>query len=211
MYDLCFEDIWANKQLLKFNTDPIFKEAILSLEKKKIEEFYFLTEEKPTEEDFDNWHNLWKDLWKITKKYVEKKKNELFEYEFAYEFYFHHLAANLVVYYLLEKVPIEGSLKDHIKKKIIEDGYFLGPGAGDAYMSWRRAAIIGEGIITLNTICSTYLALKWFYRDKTKKYYSPEIQQEIKDYEMRLKNPLDAHWRDKIEERRKQWKYKLRV
>ncbi|OGJ19942.1 hypothetical protein A3K73_03200 [Candidatus Pacearchaeota archaeon RBG_13_36_9] len=204
--------LWANAQLLDFCKDPIFKEALESLEKKRIEEFYFFTEKEPTNEDLDRLHNLWKDLWAITAKYVEKNKDKLFEYEFSYDFYYKHLAANIVVYYFLKNCYKEGELTDYIIKKIMEEGYFSRP---DDKVPKMRDSLLHKSLqplFPLPGMRNYYLAIKWFFNEKTEKYYSEGLLKEIAEYEAQLKNAIDPKWREKIEkENRKVIRVKIKM
>jgi len=202
---------WANAQLLEFNKDPVFLEALSLLERKKIKWLYFLTEKKPTNEDLNKLHNLWQDLWDVTKKYVEKRKKELFEYEFSYEFYYKHLAANVIIYYFLENDYKEGILTEYITEKIMEEGYFTCP--DDKIPRMQDSMLIKCSCpFPLPGIRNYYLALKWFYNEKTKKYYSEALLEEITEYEKKLKNSIDPKWREKLEkENKKVWRMKVKI
>lgn len=180
---------WANLQLVDFNKDSIFEEALESLGKKKIEEFYFLKDKEPTEKDFDKWHQLWKDLWEITKKYIERNSKKIFEYKYTYEFYYKHLAANIVVFYLMTKLKIKQDLRGYILEKIIKDGYFISPIDHPGKTMPDSFSFID--------VASFYLALKWFLNDKTKHYYSEELLKEMEEYEDNIKDSMDPNWREK--------------
>ncbi len=110
------------------------------------------------------------------------------------DFYYKHLVTNLVVYYLLKNLKIKGNLKEFIINGIIKKCF---------YINSNNKTIVADNEVIYpkeERLETYYLALKWFYNDKTKKYYSKELLKEISEYEKAIKYYTSKEYQEKTAE-----------
>jgi len=127
-------------------------------------------------------------LWEITKRYIEKNIDKLFQVTNTKSFYIKHLATNLLVFYLLPKMNLKEGIVETIQTRVIDGGYFITP------ISSR-----GLGHLPTKGLGTYYLALKWFYNEKTKKYYSEKLLKQMKDYEELIKHSMSPGWEERLD------------
>jgi len=176
---------WANLQFRDFNSSPQFQEALRFLKEQKVESLYL--DKEAQFKKFKEYASFWSEIWSINRDYLDKNAKKIFEYKYAYEFYYMHLAINTIILHLISS-GIKGDLKTYIEKIIINEMENFkndsAPNNADEFAFTR--------------IGPFYLALKWFYNEKTKKYYSDALLEEMKKYENFIENAMNPHWREKV-------------
>ena len=145
---------WANLQFGEFNNDECFGKTLKLLEERDYETLHFAQKESK------KLDRVWNEVYLSLADAISKQAKLLFEYKLCYRFYYSHIATNIVVFYML-KNSFRGSpagdfsIRDFIVKKLLYKGYLLTPVFKMGYQNlWED-------------IWPYYLALKWFYSEKT--------------------------------------------
>jgi hypothetical protein len=178
---------FTNLYFKNFNKEPLFSQIIRIFEENKYENYFF---SKIPKEDFserlDKYNLSIKPfITKFKKKYFSYPSKELEKTglgEFKREYWGSNLSfliKNIKVYYFISKSKfndIENFTINNISNtEEFSTGYY--PGFDREY-----------------SLSSFFLALKWFYNDNTKKYYSERLLKEMKEYEEYLEKYKDSEF-----------------
>ncbi|MFH1505799.1 MAG: hypothetical protein ABIE94_02315 [archaeon] len=112
----------------------------------------------------------------FVENFLKSKKKELKKYEIFKDEYSNVFFCNLNLLYYLSNKNIE-----NLKEEILNFTKLR--------LFFSSIIFFERGPYDFNKDIATYfLALKWFYSDKTKHLYSEELLREIKDYEEKIKS-----------------------
>ncbi len=184
---------FTNLNFKEFNKDNYFKKLIKIFEENQYEKYFFteLENDEANEKKFDR--NIQFFLKEFRRRYLKKSKIFGYVWKKKYEgYHFSFLLLNVKIYYLLLKSKIFGDLKEFIMNNIVKTSNF--------YVPLRIYYLKKEHI------SNYFLALKWFYNEDTKKYYSEELLKEMKEYEEYIEKYRDPEFVKEMS--RLDWKLK---